>query len=68
MESQMEEEYEERKLLMGKTRDLEARLHDMNNQASLRDKGILDTRMSADKDTLWAHVSADALYYMRKNI
>ncbi|XP_052800270.1 unconventional myosin-XVIIIa-like isoform X12 [Mya arenaria] len=38
MESQIEEEYEERKLMVQKTRDLEQRLHDLQGQAALRDK------------------------------
>lgn len=40
MESQMEEEYEERKLQVQKNRELEQRLQDMQGQASQRDKGI----------------------------
>ena len=39
MEAQMEEEYEERKQQMQKTRDLEKQLQDLQGQASFRDRG-----------------------------
>ena len=35
----MEEEYEERKLQVAKTRDLEKQLEDLKGQAAFRDKG-----------------------------
>ena len=35
----MEEEYEERKLQVSKTRELEKQLEDMKGQAAFRDKG-----------------------------
>ena len=39
MEAQMEEEYEERKQQVQKTRDLEKQLQDLQGQASFRDRG-----------------------------